>query len=161
MMPRALGDAYVGDLFPNAAPAVSPKQPTPREYCESGISWECRYFPLLTNTFENNRCNEAWDLYDACMAGVFPRHLAAPPGAPKAPELAAKPGVNYNDPEVQRSIQRQNEAQSVLDWEKWKEANRKIMTGDAPDRKPSDENWVLLLALGVVVLGMYMAGGMR
>jgi len=130
---------------------AAPKQLSPSEYCEQAVPWYCGTwgFPGLVNTFSDRRCDEAWSLYDGCMAGGFNRHLATSRGAPKAPPVAARPGVNYNDPAVLRSIQSQNEAQSLLDWQSWIDANKKLISG-APwptgddEANPTGTPWLLL-----------------
>lgn len=114
----------------------------------------------MVNIFGDNRCAEAWDLYDACMSGGFPR--PAPGfGAGPAPPAAAQPGVNYNDQEVLRRIQEQQRASDKVKWFETIAANRNIIEGAPNDEAGPSEGWAMALALGVIVLGMFAVQGGR
>lgn len=146
--------------YPLSVPVVAPRQPSPREYCEKSVPWYCGAwgFPALTNVFGDNRCAEAWDLFDACISGGFPRPVAGS-GAGPAPDLAARPGVNYNDPEVLRRIEEQQRAGDKVRWFETIAANRNIIEGAPKDEAEPSEGWAMALALGVIVLGMFAVQG--
>lgn len=137
---------------------------TRQEMCDAAVPWYCSRwgFPALTDILSGGRpCAEAWDLYDACIAGAYNPNLAPGSGAGKAPDIAADPNVNYNDPAVQDAIRRGQNANDAAAWAAIIEANRRLLSGDGsdPDNPPAQINWIVLGALGLVVVGAVVLKG--
>ncbi|MBK7927078.1 MAG: hypothetical protein IPJ98_06125 [Bryobacterales bacterium] len=105
---------------------------------------------------------EAYDLERACNAGGFNRNIPSGSGAGNAPDSAAQPGLNYNDPTVLQSIY---EEQLRNDKTKWNETIKAIMktisgaprAGDDPNPKEPGLNWIVVLALVIFVGGVLLA----
>jgi hypothetical protein len=140
-------------------PEVIPAQPSPKDYCSQAVPWHCAFgwVPILGAPVAfSQECREAYDLERACMAGGFPRPVAGP-GAGPAPPLAAKPGVDYDDPAILREIERQQREADKVRWFQTVEANRNIIDY-APGNEPPEprEGLVLLAALAIVVLGLFI-----
>lgn len=122
------------------------------------MPWNCRWygFPALTDALApggKRPCAEAWDLYDACMGGGFADPIAGS-GAGPAPDVAARPGVNYNDPRILDQIKFDQSASDAAKWLETINANRGIMTG-----APSNEgglNLIWILAAVLVIAGVVM-----
>lgn len=137
--------------------------------CAAAVPWDCAFgwIPLIGAPVAfSQRCREAYDLEKACNAGGFggkrPNVLPGS-GAGSAPDLAANPGVQYSDPNVLRTIQEQQAANDKVKWFQTIDANRRLIEGAADPSKDAEPEagWVLFLALGVVVLGLFMVGGRR
>lgn len=132
------------------------------EYCLKAVPWNCKWFgfPGLTDLLASGGkrpCAEAWDLYDACVAGGFNRNIPAGSGAGKAPDQAAQRGVNYNDPKVLQSIYEKQLQNDKTKWDETIKAIMKTMSGDGSGDRPIGLNWIVLLALVIVVGGLIWA----
>lgn len=143
-------------------PSTSGRALTSEEYCAQAVPWNCKWygFPGLTDLLASGGkrpCAEAWDLYDACVAGGFNRNIPSGSGAGKAPEKAAQPGLNYNDPTVLQSIYEEQLRNDKTKWDETIKAIMQTMSGDGSGDRPAGLNWIVLLALVIVVGGLMWA----
>jgi hypothetical protein len=144
---------------------TSSRQLTTKEYCAKAVPWYCApgWIPIIGAPIAfSERCREAYDLERACNAGGFNRHIPAGSGAGKAPDLAAKPGVNYNDPAVLRDIYEEQLRNDQAGWTRRIEEIGKTMSGapradDDDDPKDKPLNWIFIAALVIFVVGVILA----
>lgn len=135
-------------------------QPMPlSEYCGKAVPWYCAagWIPLIGAPIAySQQCREAYDLERACNAGGFPRNIPSGSGAGKAPDSAAQPGVNYNDPAVLQSIYEEQLRNNKTTWDDTIKAIMKTISGapragDDLNPKEPGPNWTLWVLVGVLV----------